>query len=265
MFTCSGKKAVITPGEVVHFLDGREFRVLRTNIHSGTVVLQRKDADANQRSFMRHSTAICSLPTPTRDAEVSVNEPNGNCFSKIPVPPVLPEAADASTSCNLEVDKYVTYKHSEFYSVVRLQQGFEQAKTATSADFKDFCKELLKSNTLKEKFNDLKQRIATLTCENESLLKRTFELTEYVSSVTAITSAHHHPPVFQRMLYYNIQQLPRMIDANTAPHHLLFRVLGCAHFFPRKLYMKKYAVYYNISILTRTLLYHRQLVNTYHW
>ena len=132
-FTCSGEKAVITPGEVVHILDEREYRVLLIDIHSDTVFLRRVDANSNQRSLMRHSTAICLLLTPTREAEVSVDEPNGNCCCDIPPPPVLSDAPDASTSCNLELDEFVTYKHPEFDSVAQLQQGFAEAKTAANA------------------------------------------------------------------------------------------------------------------------------------
>ena len=98
--------------------------------HSDTVVLRRVDANANQRSFMEHYTSVCMLPEPFRGAEVSVNEPTGNCFCEIPPPPVLPDAADASASCILELDEYVTYNHPEFYSVSRLKQRFEEAKNS---------------------------------------------------------------------------------------------------------------------------------------
>ena len=184
---------------------------------------------------MRQSTDICLLLTPTRRTEVSVDEQTGNCLCEIPNPLVLPDAAFASTSCNFELDEYVTYRHPEFESVARLPQGFAEAKTTTNAAFKELCEEVLKSKTLKEQVNDLTQRIFTLTFGNESLLKRTFELTEYVCSLTAITSAHCRLPVFQRMLLYHIEQLPLTTDANTASHHLLLRVLGCAPSFSQEI------------------------------
>ena len=87
LYTSSGAVAVVSPGDVVHNLDEREYRVLRINQHSSTVVLRRVDATANQRSFLRPSTSICVLPVPTRDASVAVDEPTGNCLCEIPSPP----------------------------------------------------------------------------------------------------------------------------------------------------------------------------------
>ena len=45
--TSSGAVAVASPGDLVHILDEREYRVLRINQHSSTVVLRRVDATAN--------------------------------------------------------------------------------------------------------------------------------------------------------------------------------------------------------------------------
>ena len=103
--------SIISPGDVVHILDEREYRVLRINPHSSTVVLRRVDATANQRSFMRSSTSICVLPVPTRDASVAVDEPTGNCLCEIPPPPVLPDNLDAQTECNFDADAYASFKH----------------------------------------------------------------------------------------------------------------------------------------------------------
>ena len=116
MYFCSSEKAVITPVDVFHIPDEWESRVLGTNIHSGTVVLRRMDANPNQQCFMRHCNAICLLPTPSRDAEVCVDEPTGHCFSEILPPSVLLDAAGASTSCYLEIDEYVTCKQWPDYN-----------------------------------------------------------------------------------------------------------------------------------------------------
>ena len=174
---------------------------------------------------MRHSTANCLLPAPTREPKVAFDELTGNCLCEIPPPPVLP---DASTSCNLELYEYVTYKQPEFEPVARLQQGFEEAKTTANVAFRELCEEILKTNTVEEQTTDLTQRTVTLIPENEYLLKRTFELTEDVSSPTAITSAHCQLRVFQRIFSYPNQQLPSITDSNTALYHLRFFVLGCA-------------------------------------
>ena len=168
-YTSSGAVAVASPDDVVHFLDEREYRVLRINQHSSTVVLQRVDATANQRSFMRPSTSICALPVPTRDVSVAVDEPTGNCLCEIPPPPVLPDNLDAQTECNLDADAYTSFKHPEFDRVDCLSQSFEEAKLAANSAFKELCEEILRSNSLKDQITDLKNQIATLTSENESL------------------------------------------------------------------------------------------------
>ena len=93
LYTSSGAVTVVSPGDVVHILVEREYRVLRINLHSSTVVLRRVDATANQRSFMRPSTSICVLPVPTRDASVAVDEPTGNCLCEI-----LPRQDSTKTS-----------------------------------------------------------------------------------------------------------------------------------------------------------------------
>ena len=142
LYTSSGNVSIISPGDVVQILDEREYRVLRINPHSSTVVLRRVDASTNQRSFMRPSTSICTLPATTRDIAVEVNEPTGNCLCEIPPPPVLPDVAEISISCNLDVDEYVNSTHPEFDSVAKLQQGFEEAKLAANAAFKELCTEV---------------------------------------------------------------------------------------------------------------------------
>ena len=75
-YTRSGKVALITPGDVVQFLDEREYQMLRVNAHTSTVVLKRVNqasngsysSSCNQRSFMRPSRAISLMPPITHDA-----------------------------------------------------------------------------------------------------------------------------------------------------------------------------------------------------
>ena len=230
----------MNPGDIVHSLDEREYRVLRINPHSSTVVLRRVDATSNQRSFMRPSTSVCLLPSSTRDASVECNEPTDNCMCELTPPPVLPDVNDGSTQCNLpdvcaastqcdfEADSYAAFKSSRFDSVDRLVQGFEEAKFSANAAFKDLCNQVDAVNELKAQVSQLQQRIATLNDENEALLKRTFELTEDVSTLTAITSTHRHLPALQRMFFHHLQQLPLTTNPNEHPHKLLFHVVGCA-------------------------------------
>ena len=231
LYTSSGNVSIISPGDVVQILDEREYLLLRINPHSSTVVLRRVDASTNQRSFMRPSTSICTLPATTRDMAVKVNEPTGNCLGEIPPPPVLPDVADISISCNLEVDEYVNSTHPEFDTVAKLQQRFEEAKLAANAAFKELCTEVLKVKELKEKINSLQQRITTLT-ENEGLLKRRMDLTEDVSALSAIATNKRYVPVMQRIVWPHVLQqpllqLPLTIGFNYAPPNFLFNLLGC--------------------------------------
>ena len=76
--------------------------------------------------------------------------------------------------------------------------------------------------------SQLQQRIAVLNDENEAILTRTFELTEDVSTLTAITSRHRHLPVLQPMFFHHLQQLPLTTNADEHPHNLLFHVVGSA-------------------------------------
>ena len=81
---------------------------------------------------------------------------------------------------------------------------------------------------MKGQVSQIQQRIADLNDEIEALLKRTFELTEDVSTLTAITSTHRHLPALQRMFFHHLQQLPLTTNADEHPHNLLLHVVGCA-------------------------------------
>ena len=186
------KEVSIKPGDVVRILIEHEYHVSRTNPHSGSVNLRIMDANTNQRSFKRHSSAISLTPASTRGALFPVYEPFGNGLRKTPAPPVLADAADTSIFCNLELKEHVKYKRPEFRSVAKLRRDFEETKTAANAGLNEFYEEFPKSITLKEQLDDLTQRVATLNSEKESLSKRTSELTGRVSSLTAINSAHRH-------------------------------------------------------------------------
>ena len=176
---------------------------------------------------MRPSTTICVHPVPTRDASFAVDEPFGNCLCEISPPPVLPDNLNAQTDCNLDADAYTPFKHPEFNRVDCLSEDFEETKFAANSTFNELCEEILRSNSLKDQKADIRNRIATLTSENESPLKRTFELTEDVSTRTASTSAHRHLPALQRLFFHHLQQLPLTTNPDEIPHILLVRAVGC--------------------------------------
>ena len=150
LYTSGGAVTVVSPGDVVYILDEREYRVLRFNPHSSTVVLRRVHAIANHRIFRRPFTSICVLPVPTRDAYVAVDEPAGKCLCEIPPIPVLLNNLDAQTECNVNADTYTSFKHPEFHRANRLSQGSEEAKVAANSAFKELCGEILRSKSLKD-------------------------------------------------------------------------------------------------------------------
>ena len=187
LYTSSGSVAVLSPGYVVHILDEREYRVLRINPHSSTVVLR-----------LLTNGALCVPPhhfvyflfQPAIHLSLWTNLLEIVC--EIPPPPVLPDNLDAQIERNLDADAYTSFKHQEFDSVDRLSQGFEEAKLAANSAFKELCEEINRRNSLKDQITDLKTRIAALTSEYGSLLKRTLELTEDISSLKSITANSRH-------------------------------------------------------------------------
>ena len=164
-------------------LDEREYRVLRINPQSSTVVLRRVDATSNQCSFMRPLTSVCLLPSSTRDASVECDEPTDKCMCEVTPAPVLPDVSDGSTQCNLPyvcaastqcdfgANSYAAFECSGFDSVDRLVQRFEEAKLSAYAAFKEICNQVNAVNDLKAQVSKLQQRIATLNDENDALLK----------------------------------------------------------------------------------------------
>ena len=68
---------------------------------------------------------------------------------------------------------------------------------------------------------------STLTLENESLLKRTFELTDELATLRSLAASHRHIPVLQRMVAHHVARLPLHSEAEDAPANLLFDLLGC--------------------------------------
>ena len=105
LYTCSGKAALLTPGDVVHILGEQDYEVLRVNAHSSTVVRRSVDQASNgsylsschERSFMHPSTATSLMPPITHDDSVTADDPTENCMCELPPPPVLPDVDDLST------------------------------------------------------------------------------------------------------------------------------------------------------------------------
>ena len=227
LYTCTGKVASICPGDTVQILDERDYTVLRVNPHSGTVVLRRIDATPNQRSFLRPSTAICVLPSATRDACIMVDESTSNCLCEPTPPPVLPDTNDTRIQCCVDTDEYSAFLTKQFDNVVTLEQAFNEARKEASNTLDVLCEQLEKSQAREDEHEKLKQRPSTFTTENEVLLKRTFELRDELASLRTLAASHGHIPVLQRMVAHHVTRLPLHSEAEDAPATLLFDLLGC--------------------------------------
>ena len=227
LYTCSGNVAPIRPGDTVQILGERDYTVLRVNPHSGTVVLRRVDATPNQRSFLRPSTSICVLPSTSRDACVMVDEPTSNCLCEPTPPPVLPDTNDTGVQCCVDADEYSAFLTQQFDNVIILERAFKEARKEASNTLDVLCEQLEKSQALEDEHEKLKHRLSTLTLENESLLKRTFEHTDELATLKSLAASHRHTPVLQRMLAHHVTRLPLHSETEDAPDNLLFDFLGC--------------------------------------
>ena len=185
------------------------------------------DATPNQRSFLRPSTAICVLSSATRDAFIVVDEPTSNCLCESTPPPVLPDTDDTGVQCCVDTDKYSAFLTKQFDNVATLERAFIEARKEAPNNLDVLCEQLEKSQALEDENEHFKQRLSTLTTENEALLKRTFELTDELASLRTLAASHRQIPVLQRMVAHHVTRLPQNSEAGDVPDNLVFDLLGC--------------------------------------
>ena len=131
----SGRVVDLAPGDKVQLLDPSEYRVLRMNATSQNGTLKKINAPEH-RAFVRPASQIWVTPPLTSNMSVHVNEPTPNCLCSPPLPPpVLPDIIDVSVEATLESDEALDLLASEFCNVRKLQQGFEEARTAANNTF----------------------------------------------------------------------------------------------------------------------------------
>ena len=162
---CSGEIASISPDDTVQILVKMHYTVLRVNPHSGSVVLPRIDATQNQWSFLRPSTAICVLPSITRDACIKVDEPTSNCLFEPTPPPCLPDTNDTGVQCCVDTDDDSVFLTKHFDNVATLEGAFSEARNEASNTLDVLCERLDKSQPVDDANEQLKQRLFTLTTE----------------------------------------------------------------------------------------------------
>ena len=181
-------------------------------------------------AFLGPPTAICVLPSATRDACIMVDEPTSNCLCEPTPPPVLPDTNDTGVQCFVDADEYSAFLRQQLDNATTLEREINAARKEASNTLDVLCERLEKSQALEDEHEKLKQRLSTLRTENEALLKRTFELTDELATLRSLAASHRHTPVLQvlqRMLAHHVTRLPLHSEAEDAPDNLLFDLLGC--------------------------------------
>ena len=141
--------------------------------------------------------------------------------------PSLADTNDTGVQYCVDTDEYSAFLTKQFDNVVTLERAFNEARKEASNTLDVLCERLEKYEALKDANGQLKQRLSTLTTENENLLKRTFELTVEPATLRSLAATHLHTPVLQRMIAHHVTRLPLHSEAEEAPDNLLFDLLGC--------------------------------------
>ena len=189
--------------------------------------MRRIDAMPDQRSFLRPSTAIFVLPSATRDACILVDEPTSNFFCEPTPPPVLPDTNDTGVQCCVNTDEYSAFLTKQFENVTTLKRAFNEEGNEATNTFDVLCEQLEKSQAVEDENGQLKQRLSTLTTENESFLRHTFELTDELATLRTLAASHRQIPVLQRTVAHHVTRLPQHFEVEDAPDNMLFDLLGC--------------------------------------
>ena len=144
--------------------------------------------------------------------KVHVNEPTPNCLCSPPLPrPVLPDTIDVSVEATLDSDEALDLLASEFCNVRKLQQGFEEARTA-NITFAVLEKTVVEMRTKEEKIQELQKRLQVLNEESSALLARTLELSEQISSLKASAISSESYNVHETMLLHQNSTYPNTLE-----------------------------------------------------
>ena len=124
--SCSSRVTELAHGSKVRLLDPFEYRILRINPTSQNVTLPKINAPQNH-PFVRPATQIWVPPPTSVSVSVDVKEPLEACRFPSPLPPpVLPDISDAAFGVSMETEEAMELLVTEFDSVQRPQQGFEE-------------------------------------------------------------------------------------------------------------------------------------------
>ena len=124
-----------------------------------------------------------------------VDEPTPNCLCEPTPPRVWPDTNDTGTQCCVDTDEHTTFVTKRFDNVATLNQAFDDALRKTSLTMDVLCEHLEETKALAAN-DELKNSLSAHTMENQSLLKRIFELTEELATLKNLATAHRQLPVF---------------------------------------------------------------------
>ena len=209
----------------MRLLDPFEYRVIRINPTSQNVTLKKINAPQN-RPFVRAANQLWVLPPPSQSISVNVNEPTENCLCSPPLPPpVLADTFDVAVDASMDAEEAMELLVTEFDSVQRLQKGFEEARVAANNTFQVLGETVQELREKETRITALNQRLTALNEENSSLLARTFELTEEVSSLKAAAVNPQLHQAYKEMLLHQLSTYPTTLDF--APESMLYDLLCC--------------------------------------
>ena len=173
--------------------------------------------------FVQLTSSGFLLPLPSPSVWMSTSPLKIVCSPPLP-PPVLPDTFDVALDASMDAEEAMELLVTEFDSVQRLQKGFEEARVAASNTFQVLGKTVQELREKETKITALNQRLTALN-ENSSLLARTFELTEEVSSLKAAAVNPQLHQAYKEMLLHQMSTYPTTLDF--APESMLYDLLCC--------------------------------------
>ena len=223
--SCAGRIADLAPGHLVRLLDRFEYRVIRINPTSQNVTLKKINAPQN-RPFVRPANQFWVTPPTPLSISVSVTEPTEKCLCSSPLLPfVLPNTFDVAVGASMDAEEAMELLVTELDSVQRLQKGFEEARAAANNTFQALGETVQELREKETNITDLNHCLTALNEENSSLLARTLELTEQVSSFKAVAVNPQLHEAYKEMLLHQLSTYPTTLDF--APESMLYDLLCC--------------------------------------
>ena len=112
--------------------------------------LRRVDATPNQRSFFRPPTAICVLPSASKNGCISVEETTSNYVCEPTPPPVLPDTKETGTQCCVNTDKCSDFWTRQLHIVATLKRAYNEARSEPSDTLDLLYEQLQKLEALED-------------------------------------------------------------------------------------------------------------------